>query len=182
MCGIIGSYYISSDPKKDIRLKKSLDSLRHRGPDNVGLEHFELSNGFLYLGHLRLSIIDLSEAGHQPMFSKDERHIIVFNGEIYNYLELKKELKNLGYKFSTDTDTEVLLNAWIEWGEVCLKKLVGMFAFVVFDKEQKKLFCARDAFGIKPFFYSLENGEFNFASEILTELNSFCLDISSYLI
>lgn len=166
MCGIIGSYYISSDPKKDIRLKKSLDSLRHRGPDNVGLEHFELSNGFLYLGHLRLSIIDLSEAGHQPMFSKDERHIIVFNGEIYNYLELKKELKNLGYKFSTDTDTEVLLNAWIEWGEVSLKKLVGMFAFVVFDKEQKKLFCARDAFGIKPFFYSLENGEFNFASEI----------------
>jgi len=166
MCGIIGSYYISSDPKKDIRLKKSLDSLRHRGPDNVGLAHFELSNGFLFLGHLRLSIIDLSEAGHQPMFSKDERHIIVFNGEIYNYLELKKELKNLGYKFSTDTDTEVLLNAWIEWGEVCLKKLVGMFAFVVFDKEQKKLFCARDAFGIKPFFYSLENGEFNFSSEI----------------
>jgi asparagine synthase (glutamine-hydrolysing) len=166
MCGIIGSYYISSDQKKDNRLKNSLDSLRHRGPDNVGLEHFELSNGFLYLGHLRLSIIDLSEAGHQPMFSKDERHIIVFNGEIYNYLELKKELKNLGYKFSTDTDTEVLLNAWIEWGEVCLKKLVGMFAFVVFDKEQKKLFCARDAFGIKPFFYSLENGEFNFSSEI----------------
>jgi asparagine synthase (glutamine-hydrolysing) len=166
MCGIIGSYYISSDPKKEIRLKKSMDSLRHRGPDNVGIEHFELSKGFLSLGHLRLSIIDLSEAGHQPMFSKDEKHIIIFNGEVYNYLELKKELKNLGYEFSTDTDTEVLLNAWIEWGEACLKKLVGMFAFVVFDKEQKKLFCARDAFGIKPFFYSLENGEFNFASEI----------------
>ena len=87
-----------------------------------------------------------------------------FNPELGE--ELKKDLKNLGYKFSTDTDTEVLLNAWIEWGEVCLKKLVGMFAFVVFDKEQKKLFCARDAFGIKPFFYSLENGEFNFSSEI----------------
>lgn len=166
MCGIIGSYYISSDPKKDIRLKKSLDSLRHRGPDNIGLEHFELSNSFLSLGHLRLSIIDLSEAGHQPMFSKDEKHIIVFNGEIYNYLELRKDLEIFGYKFSTDTDTEVLLNAWIEWGVACLNKLVGMFAFVVFDKEQKKLFCARDAFGIKPFYYSLENNEFNFASEI----------------
>ena len=166
MCGIIGSYYISSDSKKDIRLKKSLDSLRHRGPDNIGLEHFELSNSFLSLGHLRLSIIDLSEAGHQPMFSKDEKHIIVFNGEIYNYLELRKELEIFGYKFSTDTDTEVLLNAWIEWGVACLNKLVGMFAFVVFDKEQKKLFCARDAFGIKPFYYSLENNEFNFASEI----------------
>lgn len=166
MCGIIGSYYISPDPKKNNRLKKSLDSLRHRGPDDIGIEHFELSNGFLSLGHLRLSIIDLSEAGHQPMSSKDEKYIIVFNGEIYNYLELRKELEIFGYKFSTDTDTEVLLNAWIEWGEACLKKLVGMFAFVVFDKGQKKLFCARDAFGIKPFFYSLENNEFNFASEI----------------
>lgn len=166
MCGIIGSYYINSDPQKDDRLKNSIDSLRHRGPDNSGLEHFKLSNGYLFLGHLRLSIIDLSEAGHQPMFSRDKKYLIVFNGEIYNYLELRNELEKFDYKFITDTDTEVLLNAWIEWGEACLKKLVGMFAFVVFDIEQNQLFCARDAFGIKPFFYSLVNNEFNFASEI----------------
>jgi asparagine synthase (glutamine-hydrolysing) len=166
MCGILGSYSINSDLIKVEKFYSALNSLKHRGPNDKGLERFDLSKGKLFLGHSRLSIIDLSEAGHQPMFSQDKMYSIVFNGEIYNYLELRKELQNLGYVFRTETDTEVLLNAWIEWGERCLKKFVGMFAFAIFDIVQEKLFCARDAFGIKPFFYSIDNNEFNFASEI----------------
>lgn len=125
-----------------------------------------MAGGSLVLGHTRLSIIDLTSAGHQPMYSLDQRFAIVFNGEIYNYRELRRELEDLGCEFRSDSDTEVLLAAWIEWRAGSLPRLVGMFAFVVFDRQAATLTCVRDAFGIKPFFYGQEQGNFLFASEI----------------
>lgn len=124
-----------------------------------------MANGRLALGHRRLSIIDLTDDGRQPMVSANKRFTITYNGEIYNYKELRKELQDQGHVFSTQSDTEVLLAAWQHWGEACLKRLVGMFAFVIFDKDDEKLYCVRDAFGIKPFFYNLNNG-LNFASDM----------------
>lgn len=116
--------------------------------------------------HRRLSIIDLSESGHQPMCSTNAKVWITYNGEIYNYIELRKELELLGYKFNTQSDTEVLLSAYQQWGNVCLQKLNGMFAFALIDVDKKKLFCARDRSGVKPFYYYLKDGVFCFASEI----------------
>ena len=118
------------------------------------------------MGQARLSVIDLSQGGHQPMHASDGVASIVFNGEIYNYRELRAELKALGRIFTSDSDTEVLLAAWQHWGKACLPRLVGMFAFVVFDRAQRTLTCVRDAFGIKPFFYTQEQGNFLFASEV----------------
>ena len=118
------------------------------------------------MGHTRLSIIDLSSAGRQPMQSRDRRFVIIFNGEIYNYKELRNELEADGHIFFTDTDTEVLLAGWIHWKKNCLQKLQGMFAFAIYDKYEKNIFCARDAFGIKPFFYWQAYGNFIFSSEI----------------
>jgi len=125
-----------------------------------------VAGGSLVFGHTRLSIIDLTSAAHQPMCSLDQRFAIVFNGEIYNYRELRRELEDLGCAFRSDSDTEVLLAAWIQWRAGSLPRLVGMFAFVVFDREAGTLTCVRDAFGIKPFFYGQEQGNFLFASEI----------------
>lgn len=166
MCGIFGSWWVErpSDPIK--KISNALELLKTRGPDDQGYNEFKLCNGDLVLGHTRLSIIDLTSAGHQPMVSKNGRYTIVFNGEIYNYKELKRELEKLGFAFVTETDTEVLLTAWEYWGEECLTKLKGMFAFVIFDKHLLTLTCIRDAFGIKPFFYSFEGNNFVFASEI----------------
>lgn len=167
MCGIVGGFWIgSSKADVSIKMRNALYHLNHRGPNHNGVESFSISNGELQLGHTRLSIIDLSEAGHQPMFSKDKRFSIVFNGEIYNYRELRNELKQYGYMFTTDSDTEVLLAAWQHWNEDCLSKLIGMFGFVIFDNKQNQLTCVRDAFGIKPFFYTREKNNFFFASEI----------------
>jgi len=118
------------------------------------------------MGQTRLSIIDLSPGGHQPMSTRDGRFTLVFNGEIYNYRELRTELRALGYRFDTDCDTEVLLVAWQHWGSDCLKRLVGMWAFAIHDAHERTLTCVRDAFGIKPFFYSHEGGQFVFASEL----------------
>src|SRR5690606_16904613 len=112
-----------------------------------------------------LSILDVTSAGHQPMHSKDQRHSIVFNGEIYNYRELRKELEAHSHIFLSDSDTEVLLSAWQEWGAGCLPRLEGMFAFVIYDKQKQTLCCVRDAFGIKPFFYEVRGDRFLFASE-----------------
>jgi asparagine synthase (glutamine-hydrolysing) len=116
--------------------------------------------------HRRLSIIDLSESGHQPMCTTNAKVWITFNGEIYNYIELRKELEILGHIFKTQSDTEVLLNAYMQWGNECLQKLNGMFAFALFDLEKKKIFCARDRSGVKPFYYYFKDGIFCFASEI----------------
>jgi len=166
MCGIIGLFTKSQPADLPRRLDAGLVALRYRGPDDCGQEIISVAGGFLALGHTRLSIIDLTSAGHQPMHSADGRFAIVFNGEIYNYRELRRELEDLGCEFRSDTDTEVLLAAWIRWRSGSLPRLVGMFAFVVFDREAATLTCARDAFGIKPFFYTMEKGNFLFASEI----------------
>ncbi|MDP4224974.1 MAG: asparagine synthase (glutamine-hydrolyzing) [Bacteroidota bacterium] len=165
MCGIVGGWW-SSPPKNILnRLSLALKKLGNRGPDDQGYEHYPFNNGVIYLGHTRLSIIDLTSAGHQPMISKDGRFSIVFNGEIYNYRELRKELIELGHIFTSDSDTEVLLAAWQEWHIQCLRRFDGMFAFVVYDQAKKTLTCVRDAFGIKPFFYDYRRGQFLFASE-----------------
>ena len=156
MCGIAGSIDLH-DNKKDI-IKDMCDRIQHRGPDGKGYYVDE----YIALGHRRLSIIDL-KGGGQPMYSNDDRYVIVFNGEIYNYKDLKKELK---YDFKTTCDTEVLIAGYIKWGKEMLSHLRGMFAFAIYDKKEKELFCARDHFGIKPFYYYNDNNAFIFASEI----------------
>ncbi len=139
-----------------------MKAMKHRGPNDDGLF---LENN-LGLGFVRLSIIDLSMDGHQPMFSPDQRYVMVFNGEIFNYVELREELKARGHIFRTKTDTEVLLTSYIEWGEDMLHRLNGMWAIAIYDREEKTLFAARDRYGIKPFYYVLEEDRLLFASEI----------------
>jgi asparagine synthase (glutamine-hydrolysing) len=155
MCGIAGIY-----GKNSFSVQKMTDLMQHRGPDDQGF----FADGKISLGHRRLSIIDLSEKGHQPM----ERGglVIVYNGEIYNYIELRKELERKGYVFSSGTDTEVILFAFKEWGRKCLEKFNGMWAFAIWDKDKKELFCSRDRYGIKPFYYYSSGSVFAFASEI----------------
>ena len=157
MCGIAG--FIGKDKDKKKILKNMCDRIKHRGPDAQGY----YVKGDVALGQRRLSIIDI-EGGKQPMFSKDEKLVVVFNGEIYNYKELKSELSD--YPFQTNSDTEVLLYGYKEWGSELPKHLRGMFAFALYDIENKTLFCARDPFGIKPFYYYQNEGDFMFASEI----------------
>ena len=157
MCGIAG--FIGKEKDMQKTLKKMTDRIEHRGPDAEGF--FVLDD--VALGQRRLSIIDI-EGGKQPMFSKDGRYVVVFNGEIYNYLELKEELKE--YPFQTNSDTEVLLYGYQKWGKDLPVYLRGMFAFALYDLEEKVLFCARDPFGIKPFYYYENEGSFLFASEI----------------
>lgn len=175
MCGILGHFSSSglTSSAADYPMRAGLSALRHRGPDDSGLEVFTIPSGSggrpsgrLALGHTRLSIIDLSSAGHQPMRSNDGRYCIVFNGEIYNYRELRQELVRLGHRFYTDSDTEVLLALWAQWGESGLRRLVGMFAFSVLDQHDQSLTLVRDAFGIKPLFYRLGRDQLYFGSEI----------------
>jgi asparagine synthase (glutamine-hydrolysing) len=135
---------------------------KHRGPDDEGL----YADNTCILGHRRLSIIDLSEKGHQPFVSDDGRYQLVYNGEIYNYIELREELEKIGWKFRSETDTEVLLKAYLEYGKKCLHRFNGMFAFAVYDSVKKTLFLARDRVGIKPLYYILDNSTLFFASEL----------------
>lgn len=165
MCGILGSFYSNSSVNID-QIKLGLKALDHRGPDDNGLKTFEIAGGQLALGHTRLSIIDLSSGGHQPMHSSDGRYTVVFNGEIYNYRELREELKEQGHNFQTDSDTEVLIAAWAQWGVEGLRRLIGMFSFVMFDQVDETLTLVRDAFGIKPLFFTLQDDMVAFASEI----------------
>lgn len=165
MCGIAGGWWKNAN-EADAVLPQALAELRHRGPNDQGFDLFPCNSAVLALGHTRLSIIDLSDAGHQPMHSRDGRWSIVFNGEIYNYRELRDELRTLGHHFTSDSDTEVLLTAWAQWQQACLPRLAGMFAFVVFDHQSSTLSCVRDAFGIKPFFYASNQEGFRFASEL----------------
>ena len=186
MCGVVGIVSLTGGPV-DLSILQRMNNLQsHRGPDGEGfvLGRTHNSPTFEYsfvrhteqaqpgppvcvgLGHRRLAILDLSDRGLQPMASSDNNTWIVFNGEIYNYLELKSELKAHGYLFTTRTDTEVLLRAYLQWGEDCLPRLEGMYAFAVWDGPRGRLFCARDRLGIKPFYYATPNGYFIFASEI----------------
>lgn len=165
MCGITGGWWQNPDQGvKSIPL--ALKKIEHRGPDDNGYQVYPVGSAGVVLGHTRLSIIDLTAAGHQPMHSADGRWAIVFNGEVYNYRELRTELKSIGYSFDSDSDTEVLLAAWVQWGVTCLPRLAGMFAFAILDKMTATLTCVRDAFGIKPFFYAVNNEQFAFASEL----------------
>ena len=170
MCGIAGWIYKNQNQKAEKeRIKKMTDAIAHRGPDAEGAF---LENN-VALGHRRLSIIDLSEDGNQPMFSHDDAYVIVFNGEIYNYLELKEELIKLGAIFKNNTDTEVIIEAYRYWGQECVKRFNGMWAFCLYDKEKNDCFLSRDRFGIKPL-YILDRGDvFAFASEAKAILAGF---------
>jgi asparagine synthase (glutamine-hydrolysing) len=171
MCGILGSVGL------DVRFQLSdLETLKHRGPDSYGFfEHEEI-----VLGHTRLSILDLSNNGSQPMFSIDRNYCIVFNGEIYNHLDLRNELQKLNYKFISESDTETILYSYIEWGDNFLKKLNGIFALAIFDKKNSNLFFARDQMGVKPFYYYLDSKNFSFSSELksFNSINFIKKDIS----
>lgn len=162
MCGLLGLFSLTRDESLSDCARSGLYELRHRGPDDNGINTFDIAGGILFLAHSRLSIIDLSIAGHQPMSSQDGRYAIVFNGEIYNYKELRKELHDKGCSFTSDSDTEVLLAAWRVWGEACIRRLKGMFAFAVLDRQNNTLTCVRDAFGIKPFFMRRKMATFYF--------------------
>ena len=158
MCGIAG---ILGENAKSNVIDDMLMVQHHRGPDYKG----KWLENDVALGHNRLSIIDLSNSANQPFSDNTKRYTIVFNGEIYNYIELRKKLKS-SYKFQTSSDTEVLLAAFIFWGKDCLKHLNGMFSFAIYDNKSKSLFAARDRFGVKPFFYHKSNDSFYFSSEI----------------
>ena len=162
MCGISGIIHFDRSPAQESQVKAMMKEMKHRGPNDDG-RFLEDNLGF---GFVRLSIIDLSMDGHQPMFSHDQRYVMIFNGEIFNYVELREDLKAKGHVFRTKTDTEVLLTSYIEWGEDMLHHLNGMWAFAIYDREEKTVFAARDRYGIKPFYYILEDNRFAFASEI----------------
>lgn len=162
MCGIVGVVNIDREPVDPSVLTRMRDVIRYRGPDDAGLW---IEDG-VGLGHRRLSIIDLSAAGHQPMTTDDESLWLTFNGEIYNYLELTDELKALGHCFRTSCDSEVILHLYQEYGADCLSRMNGMFAFAIWDRRRRTLFAARDRMGIKPFYYHWNGRRLLFASEI----------------
>ncbi|ANB61711.1 asparagine synthase (glutamine-hydrolyzing) [Anoxybacteroides amylolyticum] len=162
MCGIAAVFSNKQIPFATI--KKMTDIIEHRGPDGEG--HQSLLDDKLWLGHRRLAIVDLSNNGSQPMSYKNGRYWIVFNGEIYNYIEIRKELEALGHRFVSTTDTEVIMAAYDEWGEACLHKFNGMWAFIIIDTVAKTLFASRDRFGVKPFYYAVKDETIAFASEI----------------
>ena len=163
MCGITGQYnFASGAPVDRGRLEDMTRSIRHRGPDDEGF-YFSDSLGF---GFRRLSILDLSEAGHQPMSDSTGRYWIVFNGEIYNFKELRSELESLGRQFRSTSDTEVIIEGYAEWGDEILNKLNGMFGIAIWNEPEKRLLLARDPMGIKPVYYTIENGTLIFGSEI----------------
>src|SRR5919199_6560634 len=164
MCGIVGILNFQQ-PINPVELDRFTDSLSHRGPDGRGT----FIDGNLGLGHRRLAILDLSEAGKNPMpygGENGKRYWITYNGEVYNFLELRHELKDLGHRFKSETDTEVVVAAYAQWGEDCLLRFNGMWAFAIWDTVERKLFLARDRFGIKPLYYLQGASRFAFASEL----------------
>ncbi|WHZ15479.1 MAG: Asparagine synthetase [glutamine-hydrolyzing] [Nitrospira sp.] len=162
MCGIAVAIGLNGRPIERAAVERMAKSLLHRGPDDGGV----YLDGSVGLGFRRLSILDLSDAGHQPMVSEDGQYVLVFNGEIFNYIELRTELRQLGYQFRSSGDSEVLLAAYRQWGADCLPKLNGMWAFVIYDRRHRRLFGSRDRFGVKPLYYSRNDDIVQFASEI----------------
>lgn len=161
MCGVTGILNRDGVPASPDLIRRMAAAIAHRGPDGEGV----FCEGPVALGHRRLSIIDLSNAARQPMGSDDGRYFITYNGELYNYRELRSELIDLGHAFHTQSDTEVLLKSWVEWGEGCVVKFNGMYAFAVWDKAEKELFLARDRYGVKPLYYGHWGQTFLFGSE-----------------
>lgn len=161
MCGISCIISNKNQPINRQQLESMTDIIRHRGPDGFG---YYFGPNFAF-GHRRLAILDLSEAGHQPMEYRDT-YIITFNGEVYNYLEIREELEKEGFSFRSTTDTEVILGAYAKWGEDCINHFNGMWAFAIYDKAKKRIFCSRDRFGVKPLYYCSVGDYFAIASEI----------------
>jgi asparagine synthase (glutamine-hydrolysing) len=161
MCGITGILQLDGGAVSPVILKKMTDAIAHRGPDGEG----QWIEGNVGLGHRRLAIIDLSPAGHQPMISVNHRYVIAFNGEVYNFKELRIELEALGYQFRSSTDTEVVMNAFAAWGLHALTRFNGMFAIALWDRKEKRLLLARDRYGIKPLYYSIQGKTLSFGSE-----------------
>ncbi|MDH5380597.1 MAG: asparagine synthase (glutamine-hydrolyzing) [Cyclobacteriaceae bacterium] len=167
MCGIVGGFSSKSFSPSKVEMQECLEILRFRGPDAQGDYYSECNDGLLSLGHTRLSIIDTSDQANQPMVSHSGKTVIVFNGEIYNYQYLRKELEHHDFTFRSNSDTEVILNGFEYWGiDKTLQKLDGMFAFALFDFESQNLFLARDRFGKKPLYYYNQEGQFLFSSDI----------------
>jgi len=162
VCGIAGFLNTDAAPASQVLLRRMTDAIAHRGPDGEGF----YVDGNLALGHRRLAIIDLSPAGHQPMATRDGRFVISYNGEIYNFGELRIELESLGHQFHSRSDTEVLLEGYARWGIKVLERLNGMYAFAVWDRVERTLLIARDRYGIKPVYYTQAGGTFLFGSEI----------------
>ena len=161
MCGFAGLVRFDRKPINKKHLAQMTNAIEHRGPDGEGF----WTGGNVGLGHRRLSIIDLSDAGRQPMECADNRFVLAYNGEIYNYREIKKELVQLGYSFKGSSDSEVVLYSLIHWGEAALNKFNGMFALALLDKKLSSLFLARDRYGIKPLYYAFQNNKLYFGSE-----------------
>jgi asparagine synthase (glutamine-hydrolysing) len=162
MCGIVGIFNTNGAPVSPVVLRKMADAVSHRGPDGEGF----YTDSFIGLGHRRLAILDLTPAGHQPMITEDKSVSITYNGEIYNFGELRVELEAMGYKFHSRTDTEVVMNAFHQWGPESLIRFNGVFAFAIWDKRTQTLTLARDRYGIKPLYYYQNDDTFLFASEI----------------
>lgn len=168
MCGIAGLYYTDGAPASPVVVKRMTDAIAHRGPDGEGC----YVDGPMALGHRRLAIIDLSEAGHQPMATEDGRYISVYNGEVYNFEEIRVELEAKGYRFHSRTDSEVVLKALVEWGKDALLRFNGMFALALWDRRERRLLLARDRYGIKPLYYAWCGNALVFGSEIKAILAS----------
>ncbi|MEC9260648.1 MAG: asparagine synthetase B, partial [Pseudomonadota bacterium] len=161
MCGIAGFINLNGQTAEPPQIQAMTDALVHRGPDGEG--HWLERN--VAMGHRRLAIIDLSDSAHQPMVSVEHRYVLSYNGEVYNYRELRKELEVMGYWFSSDSDTEVVLYSLIAWGEEALLKFNGMFGLALWDRKEQSLLLARDRYGIKPVYYDFSAERFMFASE-----------------
>ncbi len=204
MCGIFGVLNFDEVNVDFKSLQNSVNIIRHRGPDDEGYAVFNTHKKLceerygdtsaikkgdyilsqpsgvfnLAFGYRRLSIIDLSVNGHQPFFNDEKNICIIFNGEVYNYIEIREELRGKGYKFRTETDTEVIVNAYIEWGEDCLSRFNGMWGMAIYDMRNNILFCTRDRFGVKPFYYYKDEKIFVFASELKSIIEYFKTDSS----
>ena len=164
MCGVTGYWAYSSSNVAEEAFAAFTHSLAHRGPDGFGIEHFPQAK--LWLGHRRLAIVDLTERARQPMSYAEGRYWLTYNGEVYNYRELREELRGLGHRFASDFDSEVILAAYAQWGQDCQFRFNGMWAFAVWDARERRLFLSRDRFGIKPLLYCDHAGAFVFASEL----------------
>ncbi len=167
MCGIVGVFNTNGEPVPAPLIRTMASSLSHRGPDGEGF----WVDSFVGFGHRRLSIIDLSTHGHQPMRTVDGRYTITYNGEVYNYANLRAELEAKGHSFASQTDTEVVLKAFAEWGPDCVRRFNGMFAFGIWDSQEQQLFIARDRYGIKPLYFWQYGSQFAFASEVKAMLH-----------
>jgi asparagine synthase (glutamine-hydrolysing) len=176
MCGILGQVSERQEDLDSWTAAEAIASLRHRGPDGDGAFEDRARAPACRLVHTRLAIIDTSEGGQQPMASPDGRHVLIYNGEIYNHVELREELVKGGERFASTSDTEVLLRAFVLWGPACLERLRGMFAFAIWDRQQRSLFIARDRLGIKPLYMSHRGGSFSFASEVRALLRTRLVD------